>query len=100
MKRVISMLAVLGVAGTFSLSSLADEATGPERAAEGTKEAVTAPAEVVKGAAEDTKKQGPTGVVTGTVKGTAKAAGQAVKGAADVGAGAVETVTAPVTGDK
>ena len=100
MKRVISMLAVLGLTGLFSVSSFADEAKGPERAAKGVVDTVTAPGQIVEGVSEDTKKDGATGVVTGTVKGTAKAAGQAVEGAANVGVGAVETVTAPLTGDK
>jgi len=100
MKRAIAILAVLGFTGLFSLASFADEAKGVERAAEGTEQAVTAPGQIVEGVSEDTKKDGATGVVTGTVKGTVKAAGQAVEGAANVGVGAVEAVTAPITGDK
>jgi hypothetical protein len=41
-----------------------------------------------------------TGVVTSPVKSTAKTEGQAVEGTADVGTGAIETVTALITNDK
>ena len=97
MKRIISTVAVLGLTALFSVSSFADDARGPERAANGAVETVTSPGQIVKGVSDDTSKDGATGVVTGTVKGTANAAGQAVEGAANIGVGVVQTVTDPLT---
>lgn len=108
MKHSNSILCVtgLGLALAFGNAMAADAAAGVERAAGGTVDAVTAPAKVVEGIAEDTAAHGPVvGTVTGTTKGAVNAAGQVVKGAANVGVGAVETaagvvekIVEPVTG--
>jgi hypothetical protein len=88
--------AVLALGVPFAAGA---EETGPARIGEGVKDAVTAPAEIPKAIGEDAEKTDPvTGTVTGTVKGSVKAAGEVVKGAAEVGVGAVETIVAPVTG--
>lgn len=100
MKRILGAVAVLVFTGAYSLASIADDAKGPERVVEGTGEVVTSPGEIVEGVAEETEEKGAVGVVTGTAKGTVNAAGQAVEGAVDVGAGVVETVLEPLTGDK
>jgi len=65
---------------------------------EGTKHAVTSPSKIVDGVSEDTEKYGAGGVVTGTAKGSVNAAGQAARGAVDVGTGAVQTVLDPIRG--
>ncbi|MEQ8234472.1 MAG: hypothetical protein RLW61_06560 [Gammaproteobacteria bacterium] len=69
---------------------------GVDRAVSGAKDTVTSPGKVVEGIEEDTREHGAVGVVTGSIKGGAKAAGQAVKGAADVGVGVIETITEPL----
>ena len=100
MKRIISALAISGLVGLVSLNASAEDATKLERMGEGAVDTVTSPGKVVEGIAEDAEKHGPVvGTVTGSVKGGAKAAGQAVKGAANVGVGAVETILSPVTGE-
>jgi hypothetical protein len=68
---------------------------GVDRAVSGARETITSPGRVVEGIAEDTREHGAVGVVTGSIKGGARAAGQAVKGAADVGVGVIETLTGP-----
>lgn len=96
----------LGLALAFGNVLAVEPAAGVERAAEGTVDAVTAPGKIVEGIAEDTQAHGPVvGTVTGTTKGAVNAAGQVVKGAANVGVGAVETgvgvvekVLEPLTG--
>ncbi len=90
----------LVASAAFGLTPVfAEEASGPERMGEGTVDAVTSPGKIVEGLQEETEKRGPVvGTVTGAVKGGAEAAGQAVKGAANVGVGAVETVLSPITG--
>lgn len=99
MKQFIIALAASAVFGLAP--AYAEDATGPERMGEGTVDAVTSPGKVVEGLAEETEKRGPVvGTVTGAVKGGAEAAGQAVKGAANVGVGAVETILSPITGDE
>ena len=115
MKISNSILCVtgLGLALTFGTAMAADAAEGVERAAGGveraaggTVDAVTAPGKIVEGIAEDTATSGPVvGTVTGVTKGAVNAAGQVVKGAAnigvgavEVGVGAVETILSPVTG--
>ena len=99
MKQFFIALVVSGVVALLPLQTMAEDATKLNRVGEGTVDAVTAPAKIVEGIAEDAEKHGPVvGTVTGTVKGTAKAAGQAVTGAAKVGVGAVETILSPVTG--
>ena len=69
-----------------------DAGEGMERMGDGTVDAVTAPAEIVKGISEDVDTHGPVvGTVTGTATGTVKAAGEVIKGGAKLGSGAVET---------
>jgi len=69
-----------------------EPADGVRRMGEGTVDAVTSPGQIVEGIQEDTAEHGAVaGTVTGTTKGTVNAAGQAVKGGAKVGVGAVET---------
>jgi len=86
---------------TFALSLCAATAAfaeeGVERAVDGAAATVTSPGKVVEGIAEETSEHGGVGLVTGSVKGGAAAAGQAVKGAADVGVGIIEAVTDPLT---
>jgi len=86
---------------TFALSLCAATCTfaaeGVERAVDGAAATVTSPGKIVEGIADDTNEHGAVGVVTGSVKGGAAAAGQAVKGAADVGVGVIEAVTSPLT---
>jgi hypothetical protein len=75
---------------------------------EGTVEAVTSPGKIVEGVSEEAAGSGPVvGTVTGTAKGTVGAAGQAARGGAKIGVGAVETgagvvgkVLEPLTGNK
>lgn len=85
----------------------ADVGEGAEQIGEGTRDVVTSPGEIVEGISEETDEHGVVaGTVTGTAKGTVDAAGQAVKGAANVGVGAaeagagmVEKILEPLTGD-
>ncbi|MCC7413829.1 MAG: hypothetical protein IT495_19600 [Gammaproteobacteria bacterium] len=94
-----SLIAALVLAAQ-PLVGYAEDAEGVARVGKGTVDAVTAPAEIPGAIAEDIEKTDPvTGTVTGTVRGTAKAAGQVVKGAAEVGVGAVEAITAPLRGE-
>ncbi|MEQ8662615.1 MAG: hypothetical protein RLW62_17530 [Gammaproteobacteria bacterium] len=74
--------------------SIAEE--GVERAVGGVRETVTSPGKVFEGISDETRDHGAVGVVTGSLKGGAKAAGQAVKGAADIGVGVVEAITEPL----
>ena len=87
------------IAFTLSLcaASTAFAAEGVERAVEGAASTVTSPGKVIEGIADGANEDGAVGVVTGSVKGGAAAAGQAVKGAADVGVGVIEAVTSPLT---
>ena len=80
----------------LALHAGAEDATKLDRVGEGAVDAVTSPGKIVDGIAEGTQEHG---VVVGTVTGTAQAVGQAVKGVANVGVGAVETILSPVTGD-
>lgn len=106
MKALKSMLYVSGLGLALVVGTAFAEETGVARAAEGTVEAVTAPAKVVEGISDETAKNGPVvGVVTGTAKGAVNAAGAVVEGGAAIGVGAVETgvdivkgVLSPVTG--
>lgn len=85
-----------------------EPADGAKRMGEGAVDAVTSPGQIVEGIQEDTAEHGAVvGTVTGTAKGTVKAAGQAVKGGAKVGIGAVETgagivekALSPLTGEE
>ena len=96
-------LAAALTSGAFA----ADVGEGAARAGEGTKDVVTSPGKIVDGISEETEEHGAVaGTVTGTAKGTVDAAGQAVKGAANVGVGAaeagagvVEKILEPLTGD-
>ena len=99
MKQISSLLIALAFLVALPITSFAEEDTrGLERVGEGTKDAVTSPGKIVDGISEDTEKHGAGGVVTGTAKGSVNAAGQATKGAVDVGAGAVQTVLDPIRG--
>lgn len=79
---------------------------GVNRMGDGTVDAVTAPAEIVKEIGQDAQEYGPVaGTVTGAAKGTVKAAGEVAKGGAklavgavETGAGIVEAIVSPVTG--
>ena len=100
MKRISSLL----VASIFcialpnaSFAQATETEKGLNRMGEGTKDAVTSPGQITKGISEDTEKHGAAGVVTGTAKGTVKGAGQAAKGAANVGVGAAQTIVSPIT---
>jgi hypothetical protein len=83
------------------------EGTGMQRAADGTVQAVTAPAKIVEGVNEETNRNGPVaGAVVGTTRGAVNAAGEVIEGGADVGIGVVETgvdvvksVLRPVVGE-
>ena len=89
----------LTLALTLSLAlqaSPASAADGVDRAVDGAKDTVTSPGKIVEGIEQDTREHGAVGVVTGSLKGGARAAGQAVKGAADVGVGVVEAITEPL----
>ena len=96
MKTIISAAAAAFVLAFATSPPVAAEGEGVDRAAGGVADAVTSPGKIVEGIAEDAEKHGPVGVVTGSVKGGVKAAGQAVKGAADVGVGVLEAVTEPL----
>jgi len=99
MKRITNMLIAFAFFIALPMTSFSEEDTrGLERMGEGTKDAVTSPGKIVDGISEDTEKYGAGGAVTGTVKGSVNAAGQAAKGAVDVGAGAVQAVLDPITG--
>ena len=97
-------LATALIAGSAQANNLEN---GVDRMGDGTVDAVTAPAEIVKGISEDADAYGPVaGVVTGTAKGTVKAAGEVVKGGAKLAVGAVETgvglvevILSPLTGE-
>ena len=99
----VSLAAAL-IAGGANAENLEN---GVNRIGDGTVDAVTAPAEIVKEIGTDAEKHGPVaGVVTGTAKGTVKAAGEVAKGGAKIAVGAVETgvgiveaVVSPITGE-
>ena len=99
MMRIVNLLVILFCAGTFPLSSFADDTRGMERVGEGTEDVVTSPGQIVEGISDETAEQGATGVVTGTATGSVDAAGQAAEGAVDIGAGTVETVLDPLSED-
>ena len=99
MKQIFIALAVSGVIGLLPLQAMAEE-TGLNRMGKGTVDAVTSPGQVVEGISDQAEEHGPVvGTVSGSVVGGAKAAGQAAKGGANVGVGAVETILSPLTGD-
>lgn len=99
MKQILIAFVVCSVFGLLPLSVVAEE-SGVERMGDGAVDTVTSPGKIVEGLQDETEKRGPVvGTVTGAVKGGAEAAGQAVKGAANVGVGAVETILSPITGD-
>ena len=99
MKRISNLLIAFTFLIALPVTSIAEEdSRGLERMGEGTKDAVTSPGKIVDGISEDTEKHGAGGVVTGTAKGSVNAAGQAAKGAVDVGTGAIQSVLDPLTG--
>ena len=75
-------------------ASLAED--GVKRAVDGAVDTLTSPGKLAEGIDEETREHGAVGVVTGSLKGGARAAGQAVKGAADVGVGVIEALTRPL----
>jgi len=99
MKRIIIGVVVSAAFGLLPLHAFAED-TGVDRMGSGVVDTVTSPGKIVEGIGDEAEKHGPVvGTVTGSVKGGANAAGQAVKGAANVGVGAVETVLSPITTD-
>ena len=93
--NLLSVVITATLAFGSSVAFAAEE--GVDRAVEGAKNTVTSPGQIVQGIEEETAEHGAVGVVTGTVKGTVDAAGQAVKGAANLGVGVIEAVTKPLT---
>ncbi len=99
MKRILTTALVAGIVGLVPLNNaVAEDETGVARAGSGVVDTVTSPGQIVEGVKDQTEKHGAVGVVTGPVVGGAKAAAQAVTGAAKIGVGTVEAVTAPLTG--
>ncbi|MGD9602905.1 MAG: hypothetical protein AB7O21_06750 [Gammaproteobacteria bacterium] len=99
MPKNLSQVLAAAVLFAVAASPRADGSAHPgvERAQDGAVQTIRAPLKVVEGVQQDTAAHGPVGVVTGSVKGGARAAAQAVTGALDVGVGAVEALTAPLT---
>jgi hypothetical protein len=98
MKRILLNIAVGLIFCSAPLLSMAEDDRGAERMGSGVEGAVTSPAEIPKSMGEDMSERPVTGTVTGAAKGSAKTAGDAVEGGADIGVGAVEAVTDPLTG--
>ena len=79
---------------------------GVQRAADGTVQAVTAPAKIVEGVQDESRRNGPlAGAVVGTAKGTLNAAGAVIEGGAGIAVGTLEAtvgvvkrVVEPLTG--
>ncbi|MEX2482261.1 MAG: hypothetical protein WD928_15495 [Gammaproteobacteria bacterium] len=82
---------ILVLAATTALAE-----QGVDRAVGGATETITSPARIFDGIQEETDQHGAIGVVTGSLKGGANAAGQAVKGAANIGVGVLEAMTSPL----
>lgn len=99
--RSACLAVVLGLSTSIAL---ADE--GVQRAADGTVQAVTAPARIVEGVQDESRRNGPVaGAVIGTAKGSLNAAGQVIEGGAGIAVGTVEAtvgvvkrVVQPLTG--
>jgi hypothetical protein len=71
--------------------------SGVQRAADGTVEAVTAPAKIVEGVQAENRKNGPVaGAVVGTAKGTLNAAGAVIEGGAGIAVGTLEATVGVV----
>ncbi len=99
MKRILFGFAVGVILFSQPLLSVAEETSGVERMGSGIEEAVTSPARIPQRIGDDARENDPvTGTVTGTAKGSLEAAGQAAKGGADIGVGAVEAIVNPLTG--
>jgi hypothetical protein len=99
LKRISNLLIAFTFLIALPVTSIAEEdPRGVERMGTGTKDIVTSPGKIVDGVSEGTEKHGAAGTVTGTAKGSVNAAGQAAKGAVDVGTGAVQSVLDPLTG--
>ena len=96
MKKMLQIIVASSVFMLLALHAGAEDATKLDWVGEGAVDAVTSPGKIADGIADGTQEHG---VVVGTVTGTAQAVGQAVKGVANVGVGAVETILSPVTGD-
>lgn len=78
-------------------SSLAMADEGVQRAADGTVQAVTAPARIVEGVQDESRRNGPlAGAVVGTAKGSLNAAGQVIEGGAGIAVGTVEATVGAV----
>ena len=99
MKRLMFSFAVGMIICSQPLLSVEEEARGVGRMGSGIEGAVTSPAKIPQRIGDDARKNDPvTGTVTGTTKGSLEAAGQAAKGGADIGVGAVEAIVNPLTG--
>ena len=72
-------------------------AEGVQRAADGTVQAVTAPAKIVEGVQDESRRNGPVaGAVIGTAKGTVNAAGAVIEGGAGIAVGTLEATVGAV----
>ena len=99
MKRILFSAAIGVIFCSQPLLSVAEEKSGVERMGSGIEGAVTSPARIPQRIGDDAEKTNPvTGTVTGTAKGSLETAGQAAKGGADIGVGAVEAIVNPLTG--
>lgn len=99
MKKILFSVAIGVIFCAQPLLSIAEETRGVDRMGDGIEGAVTSPAKIPERIGDDARKNDPvTGTVTGTAKGSLEAAGQAAKGGADIGVGAVEAIVNPLTG--
>ena len=95
---------VLALLSSASAAMAVDK--GVQRAADGTVQAVTAPAKIVAGVQDESRSNGPlAGAVVGTAKGTLNAAGAVIEGGAGIAVGTLEAtvgvvkrVVEPLTG--
>ena len=90
--RLLSLLTL----SLIAIPAAHAEEQGVDRAVDGAADAVASPGKIIEEIDVQTSEHGAVGVVTGSITGGAKAAGQAVKGAADVGVGIIEAVTEPL----
>lgn len=71
--------------------------SGVQRAADGTVQAITAPAKIVEGVQDENRKHGPlAGAVVGTAKGSLNAAGAVIEGGAGIAVGTLEATVGVV----
>jgi hypothetical protein len=82
----------LAAAMSVGFAGFAIAGDSAEKIGTGTRSAVTAPGQILKGIEKETNEKGAVaGVAVGTAKGSVKAAEQAVEGGANVAVGAAET---------